>query len=296
MMNTALSEELKKNGLKPNNRKGRRSDSILRKYRRILNVRDPKDDGVKHINVSMEGKTELGRKLHPCYLRPFNHALGRFPNMALFMVYIQTTNFPSSILEKKIEGCGTNTVDNLVRKKVCRKVHVPNYWAVVASGVWSSLKANPELMEELKDSELKFTSYKVTNVTDMGMEFIRLDYDTRLIRYMGILNEIRSILKQFYGQEQLEEMMQRFIELCKDEADKHIYEGVPTVRPISDDQDEDTPETDNSEGEATTDNTDPETSSSEDETSSEAVEEPEESVTAENGSDTDPAVEATTVN
>ena len=235
-MNT-LADQLK--GLKLNIKKEKKkmSPSILGRYRRMYQVRTPEEEGVKFINVSNTSKTKLGKRLFPCHLYVFKHVLGSFPSVETFMQYISVTNFPQNLLEHRSRKCIRTKVDQLVKNKKCRRVHIPNFWAVLVEGVWARLRTDKDLLEELKNSgNMIFTSYNIVEKkidSPTGPVVLsEINYNTNLVRYLGILREIRTILQQEEDMDKVEELIKELVKASMDKPDVPLYAKIPSVLDI----------------------------------------------------------------
>lgn len=118
---------------------------------------NPYGDGVDHINVNIEAKTELGRMLSHFYYSPFVHPMyGNFTSIESFWQWIKSVERPESIrtmsaASAKKEGRG------LLKRKV------PQFYEVIADANYLRIVQNPEIYEALMLSELPFdTHYRNT--------------------------------------------------------------------------------------------------------------------------------------
>lgn len=107
------------------------------------------EDGVSHINMSDDGKTDLGRKLAHTSRLPFVHSrYGQFSSMSNFWYYIRSVerddrlrSFVGKRLKLFVQSSTTH----------CR---VPNFRLIIMDANWQRIQQHPTLGEALKASTL----------------------------------------------------------------------------------------------------------------------------------------------
>ena len=184
----------------------------------------PTDGDLINVDFSSKG---IGAELSPVYKKRFATPLGEYINMSVFMMVVNTKNYPTylesgSVVNVRRALTGTDAV----------KLHVPNYWAVVFEGLWCRISQDPKLMEDLKASKGRFTSYHVQDATKAVKSLVtnssssRRIYHYNLNRYIGILEIIRSVLQETDDKEERKEAIKDWIIASLDDPTVDIYENV----------------------------------------------------------------------
>lgn len=110
-------------------------------------------DGVTHINIDMDGATELGRQLAHFSKVPFNHPVfGQFNTMEGFWVYIRS-EAPLDDL-RYLPGHRAKLMG-----KTVKSVRVENFEEIIMQANYYRIEQHPELRQMLVDSVLPFENY-----------------------------------------------------------------------------------------------------------------------------------------
>jgi len=211
------------NGLKKKGFKPKRTQGILAKYWKIPEVYNE-----PHINLSNEGGVSyhpdgkesqaLGMSLSPTYLRKF-WLINDYPNMDVFMNTINLLN-QSELPDIYPTKSG---IKPYIQRKRYKKRHLTNYWALVAFAAIQSIKTDKHLMETMTNSTKPFTMYSVKTSNDShGYSYVSWD---GIPKYVGIMEEIRNILKENDG-DLPEEIVMKFITDCCDDPSKGPFDGT----------------------------------------------------------------------
>lgn len=112
-----------------------------------------KEDGVDHINISMAGKTQLGKALDMMAPIGFTHPkFGHFRSVAGFWYWLTREGHDDQFrtrLGPSLKKYGDSF----------KYIRVPNFRAMVIEATWLKLQQNPHVMRNLYDSELPFDCY-----------------------------------------------------------------------------------------------------------------------------------------
>lgn len=117
---------------------------------------DPKDDGVKHINIYSKGKTKLGKFLSNFTKAPFDHPEdGKFNSIEGYWYWLSakddtlrsTYGFQAKARGRELGGKDWIDTDEFKRK--------------IKMAIRHKLHANPEMRTEFKASTLPFMHYYV---------------------------------------------------------------------------------------------------------------------------------------
>ncbi len=114
-------------------------------------------DGIDHINIYVFGKTELGRKLALETNARFVHPIiGPFNCLTGFWSYVKSKSRRNTYRIKDARTCL-----HIVNKYNDSLPVVPNFKAIIVSGVYYRIMSDPELVEMVKESTLPFEIYYV---------------------------------------------------------------------------------------------------------------------------------------
>jgi hypothetical protein len=116
-------------------------------------VFDPEQDGETHINVSTNGKTELGRKLAHFAVTPFIHPIyGPFKSMEGFWHFIKC--------EEKDDNFRTLTASRAkAYAKTKKMVWRENFVDVINEANYHKVEQNEDIKRLIIESELPFAYY-----------------------------------------------------------------------------------------------------------------------------------------
>lgn len=110
-------------------------------------------DGVTHINISITGKTKLGKMLSHFYESPFKHPkFGTFNSMEGFWHYIQNVESPDVL--RSLSGSAARNLG-----KTLTWNHVECFREIIIAANFYKIEQNEELKELIIDSSLPFDYY-----------------------------------------------------------------------------------------------------------------------------------------
>ncbi len=153
-------------------------------------------DGIHHINIYTEGKTELGRLLAFEHEERFNHPiLGSFNSMTGYWSYVKSLSHRNTYRVKS-----PNTCISIRKRFNDLKPKVDNFRALIISGCYHRIISNSDLVEMVKESTLPFEMYYVKKETDNSTGTpVKYEVKTQH-NYSGWLtaglNEIRNALRE----------------------------------------------------------------------------------------------------
>ncbi len=114
-------------------------------------------DGVDHINIYSFGKTELGRMLAPETNGRFVHPIiGPFNCLTGFWAYVKSKSRKNTYRTKDARSCL-----NIVNKFNDAQPNVPNFKAIITSGIYYKVMSDETLKNMVKESTLPFEMYYV---------------------------------------------------------------------------------------------------------------------------------------
>ena len=118
-------------------------------------------DGVDHINIWLQGATELGVCLSFDSQIPFTHSIfGEFTVFTGFWHYIKTTE-----RDDLLRGMWGRRLDEY-SKRLTRCI-VPNFQAIILDANWQRIQQHPVLMKAMEESTLPFDSYSINPDTHL---------------------------------------------------------------------------------------------------------------------------------
>lgn len=116
---------------------------------------NPDDDGLTHIRLSPNAKTDLGRMLHIGANRPFNDPeYGQFASIAAFWQWY--TNGRSDALRDIHHS-------NMIRSSMYSSRYVAGAEEETMKVLQRSILNNPQLKQAVQTNELPFISYDVVD-------------------------------------------------------------------------------------------------------------------------------------
>lgn len=153
----------------------------------LPNLMKYKGDGVDHINVSTEAKTELGKLLCSSAYLPFNHpVLGKFSSIMAFNHYIVSA-------ERDDRMRNASPKDLRLLADAGTRVTVHSLWTLIFYATWIQVNAYPALVEALKTNELPFDLYKQKSFRGMPVTLYRPDlHDVSLEIIEAIAKAIKT--------------------------------------------------------------------------------------------------------
>lgn len=195
------------------------SQSILYKKSQIAHTYDV--SGL--INVSMSSDSELGQKLAPEYPWQFETIFGTVGTVKNLMDFISKPKYPFELLAKK-------TLSEKDLKRVpFKSIAIPNYWAVVAYGIYQRILSDASLMEAIRENTLEYGVFSSQGKRMFfGREIPVMLPNVKMGRYLAIIRYIDKFIKD--GTFNDEAFMEKFIIECKDDESKDIFDSVPVVK------------------------------------------------------------------
>lgn len=140
-------------------------------------------DGVDHINVSEDGKTELGRMLDMNAHTPFVHPeLSSFSSVGGLSIYIRSQEKDDHLRHVWGKSC------RQVYKKLSMS-QVDGFKTIIAYATWFKVASNPQLTKLMIDSSLPFRSYFFFGELRVCRQ------PSEAVWHVRILEEIRRIIK-----------------------------------------------------------------------------------------------------
>lgn len=113
-------------------------------------------DGIDHINIWYAAETELGKVLSHSYKLEFHHSIfGKFKNIETFWSYVKSKERDDQIRSLTGKPLKQFVHDRLT---ICQ---VPNFRAIIMDAHWQRIKSSQPLMEEIRESTLRFDCYYI---------------------------------------------------------------------------------------------------------------------------------------
>jgi len=168
---------------------------------------------------------ELGRKLSPFWFRKFEYLGNIYPNMDFFM---NTINIARGDLREKIRPSASRSIAGFVRRNKYKKIHLPNYWALVTDAMIASIKKDEKLMAMLYESKAPFTMYSMKDAEVHGCTYSVVEYNPVLAKYVGMMEEIRTVLKKGGGVFD-NDLVLELLENIKADKEADMLEGIMSV-------------------------------------------------------------------
>lgn len=147
------------------------------------------NDGEDHINISVNGATQLGKVLAPEYIKTFYYPhAGKFASVMSLWFWVRSQDFDDNL--RNLTGV---RLRNYVQANNAYGEYTPNFKAIIAYATWLKVKKYPDLLRQLKElntEEVKFLSYRT--IKDSGLR-LSTKYSDLII---SIANEISKALKE----------------------------------------------------------------------------------------------------
>lgn len=184
---------------------------------------DNEKEGVDFINISFKSENRLGRELHPNYNRTFNTVLGKVASVRNFISLITIPGYPVDLVNKR----------NLLPEEQARipkgRISPVNYWALVAYAICERVLQDKAIKAELQKNKAYLTSFESYEAPSLFKGRTNLNRSVksatlRMANYIAILRAISEMIKQHkFNRDDISE----FIEQCKADQTKDVFEGVP---------------------------------------------------------------------
>lgn len=184
-----------------------------------------KEEGKDFIDVSNYRKTDgkrstLGQLLAQNNCSHFTTPFGKVISMRTYSDFLTTPDYPLAFLDK-LPNSKTD-YKNISKKRLT----LPNYYALLTLGMIYKVRSVKKLQAILRKNTLPFTALIKGKESELwGKRIIVNGVDKKLARYVSIIRYVEEIVKQ----DRLfdEAYIKEFIEKCKDNPDKDIFDGIP---------------------------------------------------------------------
>lgn len=167
--------------------------NILHTVNVLKHVMDASKDGEEFINISLTGKTELGRFFSLTDCQHFHTFLGRTNSIGGFIDAITNPSFDLSLLSKKFI-----TREDAAAYVKAPKVTVTNYWSLVAYAVCCKVDKYKHIQELMKKNNLLYTSIGKPKETDLFNQYtIKINsIRTDMVNFVAIVQLIEQMVKE----------------------------------------------------------------------------------------------------
>lgn len=150
---------------------------------------DPRDDGVKHINIYSKGSTKLGVMLSNFYLQPFKlEKYGHFASIEGFWYWLSTGKQHDVL--RSLWGYGAKVVGRKLERVPMPEEEFRNE---ILYAIKVKILTNSELRKEFKNSTLPFVHYYYYGPLDNAKV---VEHDGRFSWLMDFFEKFRAELKQ----------------------------------------------------------------------------------------------------
>lgn len=201
------------------NRPKRVDNSILKDMNRLNNMVFGEKEGERMVNISIKSDVELGRLLSPMWTTHTMLFCGRVAKLKTFMEAIRTPNYPVMFLDK--EFLSKEDIMSIPQEKV----HLPNFWAIVASAVVERVRQDKKLTDMLKVNNLEFTILRKPKEIEYAGRLIEMSLvDTKMANYVSIIRHIELMIKEeTFGDKN---KTNEFIEKCKSSPEEDLFANI----------------------------------------------------------------------
>ena len=146
------------------------------------------DEGVDHINISIQSSTRIGKILDPVYLKSitYNH-VGKFSSVLSLWHWIR-----SSDLDDNYRRLSGNELKSYAEANGSFGNYVPNFKAIIGLATWLKVKSYPYILRDIKElpDNIQILSYSVVKSSNLR---ICTNYAAIII---GIAKEIIAAVKE----------------------------------------------------------------------------------------------------
>ena len=122
------------------------------------NKYDPKKDGIEHINVSIHGKTELGRLLSMEFPRPFIEPVSGKTFTSLYQYWIWLNSGKNDSILKK---SGWKHSPDLMTSSMFGFKELPGSKTELMKCIKETIGSNAGIVQRINNTELPFVEYHV---------------------------------------------------------------------------------------------------------------------------------------
>lgn len=123
------------------------------------------DEGVDHINISIQSGERIGKLLDPAYLKSINyHHVGKFSSVLSLWHWVRSTDLDDNY--RRMSG---NELKAYAESNGSFGNYVPNFKAIIGKATWLKVKAYPHIIREIKElpDGLKLLSYHVVKSSNL---------------------------------------------------------------------------------------------------------------------------------
>lgn len=146
---------------------------------------NPDEDGVTHIRLAPNAKTELGRLLHMGANRPFNDSeYGQFASITAFWCWFTCNR--SDVLRDIHHS-------NMIRASTYSNNYVPGVEEKTMDVLKRSIENDPALKKAIEDNDLPFITYDVVDFPKRGEDSRIVYVSTNIAWYDNTLNVMSGI-------------------------------------------------------------------------------------------------------
>lgn len=186
-MNTAMADKLK--GFKGRSSYNPQKNNMID----LPRLTAYEGDGLDHINVYLDPKTELGAILSPFTIHPFvSPFFGRFNSRQGLYFYLLSSNG-----DEAFRTMVPTRMRNYARNRVSIQAFAPNLKYFMTKALWSQVSGNERAIELLKDNQLPFDAYYSYQYRDgdlVSKVLSRPSHNT--IWMIQAVNEISAAVKE----------------------------------------------------------------------------------------------------
>lgn len=125
------------------------------------------DEGVDHINISIQSDTKLGKLFDPAYLKVINYPfIGKFNSVMSLWFWVRTSDLDDNM--RRLTG---HKLKSYAESKGVFGSYVPNFKAIIAYATWIKIKNYPGVINELKQlpDSVKFLSYHIVKASGLRL-------------------------------------------------------------------------------------------------------------------------------
>lgn len=123
------------------------------------------EEGVDHINISIQSKTRLGKILDPAYLKVINYKyIGKFNSVLSLWYWVRSPSLDDNI--RRLTG---RNLKMYAEANGIFNNYVPNFKAIIATATWLKVKSYPSIIKEIKElnPEIKLLSYHIVKSSNL---------------------------------------------------------------------------------------------------------------------------------
>lgn len=180
-------------------------------------------EGVDYINVAAglqrdESASMLAKMLAPDNAHTFYTAFGPIISMKTFSDFITTPGYPVELLNRVPKSAKAyNSIPT-------KRVTIPNYYALLALGLYWKIKSSKRLYMALKANELPFTSLTKT-AKIFGTSVAVKTVNPKMEYYVILVQEFQKLIKD--GKFNDDNVVKDLIKRCMFAPEKDLFDSLP---------------------------------------------------------------------